>query len=269
LSVGGSILNTGSGSFIARNGKVILNASSGTKYVNLGTSTLNNVDVSPASGVIYQLISSDLTTTGNINITAGTLDLNGRVYNMGDGSGSDFMSVTGGTLIIGANATLKMGNLSNLAINNGAVFRLVGSTLGLANVAATSGSFGITINSGATLHAKRYSIANLNASGLYVRAGATIDATNNLSDGYYSNGAAGGTFIQLENTFTSFTADSVEFNSGPAFNCIRTIGTGEITFSDPTGTLGNFSFEKDELAFNASLGLIRCNLDRSNKLKLE
>jgi hypothetical protein len=31
LSVGGSILNTGSGSFIARNGKVILNASSGTK----------------------------------------------------------------------------------------------------------------------------------------------------------------------------------------------------------------------------------------------
>ena len=88
LTIGGSFLN--SGSFIPRNGKVVLNAVSGTKYLNLGASAMYHVDVNPSAGVLYQLISGNLSTQGNVNILAGTFDLNGLTFNMGDGVGSAF-----------------------------------------------------------------------------------------------------------------------------------------------------------------------------------
>jgi hypothetical protein len=254
LTVGGSILNNGT--FVARNGKVILNASTGTKYLNLGNSPLFHVDFSHGIYATYQLISSNFTTQGNVNIQSGTVDLNGLTYNMGDGVGVDFLAVNGGTLNIGANSILKMGNGANLAVNAAATFKLVGNVYGLATMMAQSGSYGVTINNGATVHFKKYRIESTNSNGVYLKAGANIDATNNFSKGTFASGTAGGTYLQLENNFANFTADSVVFNSGPLYNCTRTSGTGVINFSDPSGAIGNFSFEKDDLSINASLGLV-------------
>ena len=257
LTIGGSLLNTGSATFLARNGKVIFAASSGTKYVNVGSSPLFNVDFNPSSGVVYQLISGNLSTQGNVNLLAGTLNLNGLTFNMGDGVNSDFMAITGGTLVVGPGASLKMGNLSNVAVNTGGALKIVGSSSGFATMSAQSGTYGLTINSGGAIYAQKYRIENINANGVYVKSGATIDATNNFSDGTFAAGATGGTYLQLENSFSNFTADSVEFNTGASFNCIRTTGSGVISFSDPTGTIGNFSFEKDDQSISALLGLVK------------
>ncbi|MEY5047869.1 MAG: hypothetical protein RLZZ175_1228 [Bacteroidota bacterium] len=254
LTIGGNFIN--SGTFLARAGKVVLNSTSGTKQLNVGNSALFNVDFTPFAGSTYQL-TGILNTHGNVNLQAGTLNLNGFTFNMGDGSGSDFLAVNGGTLLINGNSALRMGNASNIGVNAGATIRIVGTASAKALIASQSGTYGITVNSGATIHAANYIINNINANGVYIKSGATIDATNNFNRGEFGNGTAGGTFLQLENSFADFTVDSVEFNGGVLYNVIRTTGTGTISFSDPSGATGNFSFEKDELGISASAGLIR------------
>jgi hypothetical protein len=93
-----------------------------------------------------------------------------------------------------------------------------------------------------------------------VTNGAFINSTNNLSDGTFSNGASGGRYLNVACDLAGgagITMDSVVFNAGPSFNCVRTSGNGNLTFLDPSGSLGTFNYEQDELSISATLGKIR------------
>lgn len=249
LNVKGNWINAGT--FTPRTGAVTLSsATAGTVVLNPGTSAFNDLIFSAGASTVYQLTTNNILVNGNTTITTGTLTLNGLTFNVGDGIGSDNLTIAG-TLDISANGFLKMGANTSITVNSGGAIKIVGSNA--SNVAtitrqSAGGTYSFTVNSGGTVYAQYYLIEYMNTTGLRIKAGATINTTNHLSDGTFSNGAAGGTYLTLENSFADFTTANVVFNSGAQYNATRLLGSGIINFLDATGSLAGFNYENDDLS---------------------
>lgn len=244
LTIGGDFTNAGT--FNSRTATILFNASSGTKTLTSGGASLNNVTITLTGGAILQL-SGTLSTKANTTINSGTLDLNGQTFNHGDGVGTDALSVSG-TLEVDGLASLRMGNASTLTVNSGGIMSVVGPDA--ANIATmtrqTVGTYAVTISSGGTFGARYYLIEHLNASGIVFSAGSNLNGTNFFQEGSFANGAAGGTYVNFQNTLTGPTATNVVFGSGPTNNITRPNGlTGTITFQDASGSLAGQDYESD------------------------
>jgi hypothetical protein len=242
LSVGGSWYN--GGIFNSQTGTLNFNASSGTKTIFAGNSSFNNITFN--ANASYDL-SSDIRINGNMNIITGTLNLNGSSFFMGNGVGADYLSING-ILNLGVNANLRMGAGAYIQVNSGGTFNVVGTDVNnLANISNQStGYYSFEIKSGGTLAARYYSISHTNSNGIYFNPGALLHATNNLSDGTFSNGAAGGSYLRFENDFGGdITISDVVFNSGPQYNITRISGTDVVTVRDASGDLGTYLNEND------------------------
>ncbi len=262
LNVGGNWANTG-GTFTPRAGTVTFDATGAvTRTINAGTSSFFSLSFNGGASTIFQLATNNLTTTGNTSILAGTLDLNGLSFNHGDGTG-DGITVTG-TLTVDANASLRMSANATLTVNSGGRLELVGSSdVALATLTRqSSGTYSLVVSSGGTMAAQYYLFEYMDANGIQVTSGALVDGTNDFRNGTFSNGAGGGRYWLMEGEFSdaaSHTLPGVTFNSGPSVNVSRTDGAlvDTITFEDPSGSLGNYSFEDDILPASASDGLLK------------
>jgi hypothetical protein len=254
IAVGGNFYN--GGTFNAQTGTINFNATSGTKTIFAGSSSFNNITFNATAS--YNL-SSDIRVNGNLNILTGTLNLNGRNCFMGNGVGSDYLTING-TLNIGANDNLRMGAAAYIQVNSGGTLNVLGTDINnLANITNQgAGNYSFEIKSGGTLAAHFYSVGFTNSNGIYFNAGALLNATNNLSDGRFSNGTAGGSYLRFENEFAGdITVSNVEFNSGPQYNITRTSGTDVITFIDASGDMGTYLNENDVSGIvDPNLGLI-------------
>lgn len=263
LTVKGNWVNSG-GTFNARTGSTALvtlnSGTAGAVTLNPGASTFNRLTIQGAASTVYTLTSNPLAASSNVTLTLGTLDLNGLVFNMGDNAGTDNLTLNGGTLEIDANASLKMGTGSSVAVNSGATIKVLGtdaSNVATVTKQAAGTTYALAVNTGATIHAQYYLFEYMNTSGIVVNPGANINTTNDFKNGTFSNGASGGKFLVLTNNFTDYTVTGVTFNTGPAINVSRTSGTGVITFDNPSGSLGIYLYEEDDASANS--GLIRWN----------
>ncbi len=258
VTVSGDFVNSG-GNFLSRSGLVVLNSSTaGTNTLNSGGSVMNDVRISAGASTTYQVISNDLTIIDDLEVASGTLDLNGLTLNMGDGTGIDELTV-GGIFDMGPNSTLDMGPNAAISVGSGGVFRAVGTDV--ANIATITGTaagrYSFTVGSGGELEARYYLAEFMNVNGIQLASGSLIDATNNLSNGTFSNGAPSGRYINLLNNFADFTVSNVAFNNGPAVNVRRVSGTGIVTFEDASGLLSGQDFEDDNPDGSATTGFIR------------
>ena len=131
---------------------------------------------------------------------------------MGDGTGADILSVSGGTIHFGANGKLKMGNGATIYETNGR-FEMVGSKNNEAVVTSqkVTGTYTFTVLGG-TIAAKHYKVERVNASGVHLLTAAQIDGTNNFSYGQFVSGAPGGQYLWLENNFGDANTDTVVMN---------------------------------------------------------
>jgi len=259
LSVGGDWSN--SGTFTPRNGTVTLNASSGTIPVNTGgtANAFNNLIVN-ASSVTYQLVTNNMAVNGDMTISAGTFDLNGRVLDFGDGSG-DNLTISG-TLLVDENASLRMGASTALAVNSGGTISILGT--GESNIAAvtrrSTGTYGFSVNG--NISARYYLFEFMNTNGIQINSNATVNATNNFSDGTFSNGAASGRYLLYAGSAAGAIGNvdsvrNVTFNSGPAVNVRRVAGTDTIVFNDAAGVLAGVTYEDDSPDGSATTGFLR------------
>ena len=254
-TVKGDFLNYGS--IITQNGKIVLAGNTATQVFNPGTSTYYNIDIDANSGTTVNLTTNDFNLKHNLNVNSGTFDLNNGTFNMGDGSGTDVLTINGGTFNIDENAHLKQANNSSIEVNNGGTFKLLGiDSDNPAYLQAQSGSFGFNVNSGATIHANFYNIQNTNTNGITINSGASIDGTNNFSNGMWQNGTNPGQYLNLENDFSDFTVTNVYFHNGASINVKRTSGTGVVTFEDALGLLAGANFEEDIPAHGENDGKI-------------
>ncbi|MEO1052050.1 MAG: T9SS type A sorting domain-containing protein [Bacteroidota bacterium] len=257
LSVGGNYINAG-GNLQARNGLVSLDASTaGTFIINPGSSSFFDLEVTAGASTTYQLTTNDISVTNDFDLLSGTFDANARTIDMGNGAG-DLLTITG-TLELDANSTLNMGSNSAVSVNSGGIFRLVGTDDSNTSsvTGQSSGRYSFLVNSGGEIEAQFYSFEFMNTDGIQVAAGATIDATNNFSNGSFSNGATGGRYLLLSNSFADFTISTIVFNSGPSVNIRRVSGSGIVTVEDAFGLLAGEDFEDDSPDGSATTGFLR------------
>jgi hypothetical protein len=256
LSVRGDWVNAGT--FNPRLGTVVLNNSLATsKILNNGSSVFSTLNINGATGSTYVVTSNNLRVTANLVISQGTLNLNNFTLFNGDNVGLDAVTING-TLDLGSTGTLSNGSGASIFVNNGGLLRVVGS--GVNNLARinrqSTGNYSITVNAGGTIAARFYQIEYLGSNGVLFRPGALIDATNNFSDGQFSFGQSGGTYLQFQQNFSDFTINNLTFNSGPSTNVTRLSGSGVVTFQDATGLLSGYLFESDIPANEAATGSI-------------
>ncbi|RLD56341.1 MAG: hypothetical protein DRJ01_15370, partial [Bacteroidetes bacterium] len=238
---------------------------------------------SQTSARTYTLL--DNTTITN-KLTVGnnaTLKLNGKNLTLGNNDqnestfpyypeGEHHYIQAGGTLDVdaGANLQFDMYDLYPTLTVNGTL-QVVGESGNNANVTRSQGynnrGVKIDIESGATIKAKYYQFQYLSYDGLDVKSGATIDPTNNFSDGVWSNIYSGNQYtdpadgVTIRNNFVYLNIDAdvtgldtirnVTFNHGTSpvqgthFN-VRCSATGTVNFGGTIGgLLGGETYESD------------------------
>ncbi len=258
LTVGEEYIASG-GTFVARQGTVTLNSSTaGTVDFNPGSSAFYNLIITGGASTDFTLTGNDLSVDSDFTLNSGELNLGGRTFNMGDGSGTDNAVITG-ELEVNANANLLFGANAVLEVNSGGILYLRGTDdANTANVSRqSSGYYSIDINSGGEIGASYYQVDYIDTDGIVMHSGASINTSDYLSYGTFSNGESGvgSRYLRLENTFADFITTNVTFNSGPTYNISRVSGTGNITCEDCFGGLGGYLYEEDDL--DATAGLVR------------
>ncbi|PWJ42106.1 hypothetical protein BC781_103356 [Sediminitomix flava] len=267
--VGGSFVNNATFSHSNDASLLTLNASSGTHLFNPGTSSFRDITVD-ASGAVYEL-QSDLSISGSNNrlltVQNGELSLNGNSIEFS--SGTDIL-INGGILDVDEGADLVLGTDATITMSNGA-FKVVGTESSPASLASSdpdTGDFYTYTQTGGTIHAKNYIIQNTK-DGLDIQGG-SIDATDNFSNGIFSDGT-GSQYLKLNSiSFTDFDVLDVVFNEGPTNNVERSGGSGVVTFKDYLGSLGGEAYENDAASFiewdNDALTIVKWDGDAGDGL---
>lgn len=256
---------TNSGVFTARQGTVVFNKTSGTASLSAGSSAFYNITFNGGLGSVFQL-TSNLSTNGNTTLSSGTLNLNGFIFNNGDGTGVDALSITS-TLFVNGNSFLKMGANSTLTVNSGGRIRVVGtSESAVATVTRQSaGTYSFTVADGGTIEATYYLFEYMGVNGLQINAGGLIDATNDFDYGTFANGTSGGVYLTFLGEFSDASnhifggnpISDVTFNSGALYNVRRTSGSNLMEFRDAGGSLSGYLYEDDNTSQSPTTGAIR------------
>ncbi|MEM9325696.1 MAG: hypothetical protein AAGA85_08575, partial [Bacteroidota bacterium] len=282
VTVNGSWDNLG-GDFFEREGTVVFNASNTTaKTINPNGEDFAAVTFQGSAIRTYTLL-GDMQIEGNtagtgLTLASATLDLNGQVLTLGDDDAGDpdaESNVIGmnGTLEVDAGATLQFsasddgGDVAdteiggNLDVQSGGALNVVGSASEIATITRSQGGNRIDINieSGGEIGAQYYTMQYLTDEGLEVEDGATVNATNNFSNGTFSNldtdagdgsggddnPATGNAYLSLESD-AALTISNVVFNFtgnpdvGEHFNVRRSNDPSNATidFDNTSGPLG-------------------------------
>ncbi|MGB3619208.1 MAG: hypothetical protein WBA12_13905, partial [Catalinimonas sp.] len=245
--VGGDFLNQGT--YVGRLSTLTLNRSAGTGSLVSGGATFNRLVIAGGAGATYR--PADPVQANRFVLDGGTFEFDGQTVDV------TRVEVNGGTLNIGAGATLRLADGGEVSVNNGGTFEMVGVDENqLASVRSQgSGRYAFVMRNGGTLRARYYEVRNLNSQGLKFLAGASLHAADNLRDGTFSFGAAGGCYLDFRNNFADFVVDNVRFDPGATNNVRRTEGSGVVTFHDATGVRQGAIYELDDQV--ATAGRVR------------
>ena len=247
------------GSLTVDSGFTFSNAGSGiismqgsvSQGLALGQAFPGNLDINNSGGAGNNLIqlTSDSTVNGNITVTNGVLDISSGTTLTVLG---DLTVSTGAELRIENNGTLVMGNNSTLTINSGGLLTIVGSSGSPATVTSQGGanSYNVIING--TIAANYYAFKYINASGVSIESGATIDATNHLQNGSFIHPeGTTPTMLFLKTQVPGNTLNNMVFDlngsSSTGITNINTTGSaaGTLTVNTYSGNLAGASYDTD------------------------
>lgn len=234
-----------------------LNATSGnitfkganTQSLSLLTDFPGNIILQNTGAVGDNLlnITSNSTINGNFTCTSGVLSIPTNVIftikgNLTINSGCTVKVEPGGTLNLGTN--------SILLVNSGGSLNLVGNASQTSSITSLSQSSPFTVDVYGTIAAKYYSLTNTN--GLRIRSSATIDTTNNLSNGSFLYPVSSGiSLLTLDRQIPGNALDSMVFNlNGSSASGIINIDTtnaasGILTINNYSGDIAGPSYDLD------------------------
>ncbi len=236
IATAGTFTNNGGGGYI-------FNKPSGAANIQTNGSTLRNLTFS--GGATYTTL-DNLTINGAFTQTAGTFNGNGKTVSLGDFS--DVVSIAG-TYIVGTGGKLVLGNNCSVTVTSTGTIEIVGTPVSIAQVTRNptfGGTYNFTVDG--IIKAQYYQFEYMSNSGIQINASATIDVTDNFSNGTFTNGPTTGTMFRIENTQT-LTIDNVSFpiNPGAGVNNVTkiTATSGIVTFNLATGVFAGEGFEND------------------------
>ncbi len=267
---------TNQGTFTVNTSTVTFDGASGPVNIASGGSNFYDVVMAPTAGVSYLLQSPSTRFRRSLNVgNNATLSLNSNSLILGSNLGAGKAFAINGILTVNQNASLlfnNQGSQSVMNINSGGQFNLVGSssssiaTLSREIAGVAGAETQINVLAGGTIAARYYLIEHLQDAGMNLQSGSILDATNNFSDGTWSNirAVAGVRYLTLESNYGGGIISNITFNfagtpvQGSHYNVRRETAASPVEFSIVGGNLGGFLFEDDEEAIpSATTGLIR------------
>ncbi|MBE9468315.1 MAG: hypothetical protein IMY72_08350 [Bacteroidetes bacterium] len=246
VTVNGDLIADNTGKFY-QTGTYYLSKTGGDAQIQTNGSTLNNLTIN--SNATYTLI-DDLTLDGTFTITSGIFDGNGKIVTLGN---SYDVANMAGIYKVGAGGSLKLGNRCSFNVKDGGTFYAVGTVENYAQVTnRNSYRYYFTVEDGGTIHANNYLFEYMEQPGVQINNGAIIDATDNFSNGTFTNPYSGGTCLQIENTQRFGASDSIYNVSFPVnpgygtYNLSKTTSTaGDLYFYDAKGPLSGENYDND------------------------
>lgn len=241
----GNNITIQNGEIFQTRGNVRMNKASGTAFIVSGGATFLNFIID--GNATFQL-GDDFAMNGNFTQNSGTFTLNGNTARFGNNL--DVVSI-GSVFNVSAGGRMELGNDVSVNVLAGGTFNAIG-TSGNDAVITRSGTSRYNFNIDGTVGAQYYLFEYMSGNGIFVNSTATISTTNNFSNGTFANGAAGGTYLRIENTQNLNAGDRIENTTfadnpgGGATNVTKIIASaGNIEFFDASGDLSGESFDND------------------------
>ncbi|ACF14528.1 Haemagluttinin repeat-containing protein [Chloroherpeton thalassium ATCC 35110] len=245
IYVGGDWRNTG-GDFNGGTSQVTF-VGSEVDTVLTGGSTFYDLAISASSGSVRAL--DNVRVENDLYINSGTFYVDDDTLSVGSASG-DKLSIQG-SLALGEKSVLALkGGSDGVAVESGGILQAIGtssSDLALVTRYGTSGNYPIILNSGGSIKAQYAKFSHTGGSGIWVKSGATIDATDKLHYCVFENGNES-SYMQISNSQEVGTISGVTFSSAgttsPTNNVVYD-GTGSVHFNNYTGGLSGARYEHD------------------------
>jgi hypothetical protein len=152
-----------------------------------------------------------------------------------------------GKISIGADGWLELASAKTLAVNNGAVLELIGTSGHVAKLTHQSGNYILNIESGGTLSAENATFEYMSTNGIYLKSGSILDATHSLHNCTFQNGVASGTLLTIDNSgIYNITNANFPTNTWSGTNNVKkTVNSGTVNFVNATGAFSGATYESD------------------------
>ncbi|MBB3699185.1 T9SS type A sorting domain-containing protein [Flammeovirga yaeyamensis] len=255
-------------------------------FKNKGTRKLYKVEFNASAGNVNYQLDTDLYTSKGLTVnSSATVDVNGMVLNVGERTDADdldnieFVDIygtidisNGGDLEVNARDTKADGTINpTLTVYSGGTLKVVGQVGQLSRVSTVDrGSDDhrliVDIQDGATIHAKFYEFKSIDHTGVQVSKNATVDNTNNFSEGVFTgmstnNSLPRRVYLDVDAAIsTDITSVTFDYSATPnvnnnLYNVSRAADAGSaINFSGSTGIAGSIKGEEYEEDFDQDAG---------------
>jgi len=152
------------------------------------------------------------------------------------------------------NGPVAIGDKSqNVRLNN--VINVIGGTLVLAGTfeesiqikGSANSNYSLVVEDGASIHAKHTTFSDMNANGIYIKPGATVDPSGAFYNCTFSDGAPGGTLLTIDNDQELEIENATFFSNGKnaMFNVRKSVDAGIVTFINAGGNFAGSDYEDD------------------------
>lgn len=271
LYVGGNWSNSGTVQWTTGSGTVVFNGSTGIHTIADGSSDFALVEIDASAGT-YQL-SEKVGVNGRLQITSGTLSLNGNILEFGNEAADSIL--VQGTLSLDGGSSLQMYTASDtgsaLIVQAGGKVSLIGTSGNNATVTRFNGSgahdqYTFAVDSAGTIEAQYVSFEYMNNKGVELRDNAILSNTYNFSNTEFNHGEAALsdttsyiTIGDLSGTTQIFNLSTVGFLSdlgANGVNIYKTASSDTLKIDASYGAFAGKSYERDPIG-NADYGLLQ------------
>jgi hypothetical protein len=174
-------------------------------------------------------------------VEKGILDLGGFRFQ----TSAPIQINNGGKMHLPPGSILNIRN--SLQINSGGEMEVASHPDNQALIYADVGYYSFEVNSGGTIKAEHAIFQNMNADGIHIKAGATVDPDKAFNFCTFHLGASGGVLLTINNNQT-FTVTEAHFSNnywGGAHNVRKTVNSGNVTFYASTGVFAGEDYDDD------------------------
>ncbi|WP_169657404.1 T9SS type A sorting domain-containing protein [Flammeovirga aprica] len=249
------LVNEGS---LAETGSYYMKASGTGAIIKTNNSKFRGLRINGKNTTIYSLEDNITISDGyDLELEQGTLNTANATINIGNNG--QFNVGSKGKYTFGDSGKLIMGNNSTLNVIGS--IDVVGTTSTPAIIESSQTGYNYSFNVEGTISARYYNISGMSTNGIFIKNTATVDATNNFSDGTLTNYREGGVALKIENNqefdaefdgggnYTGGAIENVNFIQsslrGTANVAKESSTTGRVDFYNANGQLSGSNFERD------------------------
>jgi hypothetical protein len=212
----------------------------------LGTANLKNIRVdkyqNPNLAALTLLSNLTINTSGYLVVDGGVLDIGNKILQLN----GDMDINTNAKVQVGPGGILKVPNGSSVEANTGGTVSLIGSSSQPATITRVTGNYELAINAGGSIEADWAVFEYMNADGLQILSGATVNPSYPFNHCTFRYGTSDGTLLTFDNGQTLQISDARFPGVGTiGFNVTKNLNQGTVSFTGESGGYAGSGFESD------------------------